>query len=247
MKTLTVRQILSLVWRPLLLAALIFAIAISGMRYQREQDLYARLPPNTQNKTPVAVGIDISEFQEEINFRKVKRQGYRFAIIRAGFGVDGTEDEKFREHVKKARAAGLAVGVYYYSHAITVEEAVQEADFVLDLLDGKKLDLPVFYDVETQRQDVLDNDQLTLVISAFLSRLNAGGYTAGVYANRHFFSTRLNLAALSASPLWIANYIDVLDYEGRYDFWQFTNEGDIAGIEGPVDIDICFNENYMPQ
>lgn len=202
--------------------------------------LNARVPKNVQNLDPVALGIDVSEWNTDIQWDKVKQDGYSFAIIRAGFGVDGTEDSRLYEHVQGAKEAGFKIGVYYYSHATTPDEAIKEADAFISFLEPFEWDYPVFYDIETDRQDHLDRDELTEIVQSFLERVSEAGYQAGLYAPKYWLEQRLNVAELEDYAIWVANYTEQLEYQGKVDLWQYSKNGKIDGIAGDVDIDILY-------
>lgn len=194
------------------------------------------------------LGVDVSVFQGEIDWEAVKAQGISFAIIRAGFrgyGEAGTlnEDEYFRQNIEGAKKAGLMVGVYFFSQAITTEEAVEEADYVLSLIDGCSLDLPIVYDPEVIKNDEARTDvcllsQFTENSLAFFERIRAAGYSPMLYTNLLAEILLYDLDRLSGIPIWFAGY-DPLPLT-PYDFaiWQYTESGKIDGISEPVDINI---------
>lgn len=199
-----------------------------------------QLPPTSQDLEPVAIGIDVSEWQEDINWKAVKRDGYSFAIIRTSFGIDDNEDNAFREHVEGAKKAGLDVGAYHYSHATTIEEALMEAEFFIELLDDYQWEYPVYYDIETDRQDHLSKQELTEIALAFMDRLSEEGYEVGIYAAQYWLYHRLDINMFEDYETWIASYTDYLDYEYPYQMWQYTDKGDVNGIDGHVDINISY-------
>ena len=197
------------------------------------------IPMNSLNKEAKAVGIDVSEWQSDIDFKKVKRDGYSFVLIRTGFGWE-YEDINFQTHIQNAKKAGLAVGVYHYSHATTIQEAIQEAQLVIQIIDDYSLDFPVFYDIETDRQNHLTRYELTQIVSAFLNTLENHGYHPGIYAAQSWYEDRLDMSILEKYPIWIASYTDYLSYEGKYDYWQYTSEGSVKGVHGYCDINIQY-------
>lgn len=198
------------------------------------------LPQNSQNLRAFALGIDVSEWQENIDWEKVKAAGYDFAIIRTSFGIDGQEDALFREHVQNAKAAGLDVGAYHYSHATTIDEALQEAEVFIELLNEYQWEYPVYYDIETDRQDHLSQKTLTELSCAFLERVSEAGYEVGIYAAEYWLNHRLDKDALQDYEVWIASYTDHLNYSGSYEIWQYCEDGQVDGIEGNVDINIAY-------
>lgn len=195
-----------------------------------------------QQSTPnIRKGIDVSEWQNELDFKKLKKHDdIQFAILRCSFGIEGTADKMFETHYKNASAANLDIGVYHYSHATTVDEALQEAATTLKMVEGKSLTLPIFYDIETDRQDHLTKTELTDIIIAYLEAIKEKGYQVGIYANLHWVNTRLEMERLSDYPLWVANYNEKLHYEGDYSFWQYTQHGTLKDYPGNFD----FNYQY---
>ena len=201
-----------------------------------------------------SVGIDVSYYEGEINWPVVKSQGIDFAIIRVGgrTWADGTiyYDSRTIEYFTEAKKAGIKVGAYFYSTAISPLEAVQEATVVLDVLKGVSMDYPVFYDTEFSgmypygRADLLDNAQRTEIIRAFCETiLNSSNYSAGVYSGEYFMNNNLDYSNISQYTIWLASYTSnnrLPNFSQRYNIWQFTDTGVIDGINGYVDMDVIF-------
>ncbi len=194
-------------------------------------------------------GIDVSVHQGLIDWEQVRDAGVTFAIIRAGLrgSTEGGlyEDETFRANLNGAKEAGLKVGVYFFSQALTVGEAAEEAEFVLELLDGEPLDLPVYYDWEERGDDSRTADPgavpLTDCSVAFCETVRKGGYTPGVYFNREYGYAYLDFVRLQNYELWLAEYGDNPTFDYHFDCLQYTSEGSIPGIETSVDMDLIFN------
>ncbi len=194
------------------------------------------------------VGIDVSKWQGEIDWDKVKNAGVEFAIIRAGYrgSVTGSiiEDPYFRINMKGAAAAGIPVGVYFFTQAVDEVEAVEEASAVLKLVQQYQLDYPIFIDTEgaggNGRADSLDVDTRTLVCEAFCRTIENGGYRAGVYASRNWYNNHLQTARLDNYYIWLAEYRSVPLYQGYYQMWQHSSKGKVDGIEGNVDLNIAY-------
>ena len=194
-------------------------------------------------------GIDVSFYQGEIDWDAVAADGVEFAIIRAGYrgysqgGV--FEDEMFRENVSGALEAGLRVGVYFFSQAVNVEEARQEAALALQILDGFALDMPLVYDWEyvkdTARTANVDRRTLTDCTKAFCEAVKAGGYRPMIYFNPTQARELVYLDELTDYPFWLAMYSDEMTFPYRVDLWQYTEDGTVPGIEGTVDINL-----YLP-
>ena len=193
------------------------------------------IPNNRLNKEATAIGIDVSEWQADIDFKQVKKAGYSYVIIRTGYGWE-YEDSHFKTNIQEAKSVGLDVGVYHYSHATTIQEAIKEAQHVMQIISHYDLDLPIFYDIETDRQNHLSRDELTQIALTFLRTLENNGYNPGIYAAQSWYEDRLDMRLLEVYPIWIASYTDYLTYEGKYDYWQYTSEGKISGISGYFDI-----------
>ena len=195
-----------------------------------------------------AVGIDVSKYQGVIDWKKVKESGVDFAILRLGLRGYGTGklamDGTFYTNLKGAQAAGLDVGVYFFSQAITPQEAVEEADYCAAALKGYKITYPVVYDWEPYDSSVdarthgLEDAVLTQCCKAFLDRVKELGYTPMLYANPTYFYRHLDMTELTGYPLWLANYVDMTSFYYQYDMWQYTYTGTVPGIDGNVDLNI---------
>ena len=192
------------------------------------------------------VGIDVSKWNGSIDWNAVKNSGVSYAIIRCGYrgSTNGSlvEDPKFRANIKGATGAGLKVGVYFFSQAVNQVEAVEEASMVLGLIDDYNLSYPVFLDVEPSggRGDKIDKDTRTAVCKAFCETIQNAGYKAGVYSNKTWLESKINVSALSKYKIWLAQYAAKPTYTGRYDIWQYTAKGHVNGISGDVDMNISY-------
>jgi len=195
------------------------------------------------------VGVDVSKFQGNIDWEKVKNDGIEFAILRLGLRGYGSgelvTDEKFYANLEGAQSVGLPVGAYFFSAAVNEEEAVEEADYVAQVLSGYQLELPVVFDTEPilyddARTDGLTPRQLTKITRAFCDRIKALGYEPMIYANAKRFTTALYLEELKDIPVWYADYQEKPIYPYPYQMWQYTEKGSVDGIEGNVDIDLYF-------
>lgn len=199
-----------------------------------------------------STGIDVSAFQGHIDWDKVAADGIDFAIIRAGlrgYGSKGSihEDDNVRKNLVGAADAGLQVGVYFYSQAITTEEAVEEAEFVLDIIKDYKIDAPVVFDWENDpgvgmRTDNLPGNVLTECAVAFCEKIKAAGYTPAVYFNLTDAYVRYDLDKISDYVFWYAQHEGVAPkFYYQYSIWQYSDSGRVDGIDGYVDLNICFN------
>ena len=190
-----------------------------------------------------AMGIDVSKWNGSIDWKAVKNSGISYVIIRCGYRGSSAGslivDPKFASNIKGASAAGLKVGVYFFTQAIDEVEAVEEASFVLDQIKGYKISYPVFLDVEGSngRGDKISKETRTAVIKTFCETIKRAGYTPGVYANKTWLNEKMNASQLSAYKIWLAQYASAPTYTGRYDLWQYSSKGKVSGISGDVDLD----------
>ena len=192
------------------------------------------------------VGIDVSKWNGKIDWNAVKNSGISYVIIRCGYrgSAQGSliEDPKFETNIKGATAAGLKVGVYFFSQAVDETEAVEEASMVLDQIRNYKISYPVFLDVEASggRADKIDKATRTAVCKAFCQTIQNSGYTAGIYANKTWLESKIDTGSLSAYKIWLAQYAAKPTYKGRYDLWQYRSTGSVSGISGNVDFNISY-------
>ncbi len=191
------------------------------------------------------MGIDVSKWNGSINWSTVKNSGVSYVIIRCGYRGTSTgaliEDPKFKSNISGAISAGLKVGVYFFTQATSQVEAVEEASMVLTLINGYKISYPVFLDVESgSRANGLDAGTRTTIIDTFCKTIQSSGYTAGVYANKTWLSTKMNAGALSNYKIWLAQYAEKPTYTGRYNMWQYTESGTVSGISGKVDMNLSY-------
>lgn len=193
-------------------------------------------------------GIDVSSHQGEIDWEAVADSGVEFAIIRAAFRgyTEGTlnEDVNFHQNIQGALDAGLDVGVYVFSQAITEEEAIEEAELALAMAEEYRLTLPIVFDWEnvsssTARTAGLSIEALTDCAIAFAERVERGGYDAAIYFNQHIGYVRYDLSRLTDYIWWLADYNTVpAFYYGGWELWQYTSSGKVPGIRGSVDLNV---------
>ena len=187
-------------------------------------------------------GIDVSKWNGSIDWKAVKNSGIEYVIIRCGYRGSSQgmliEDPKYQSNIKGATEAGLKVGVYFFTQAISEAEAVEEASMVLEQVKNYKITYPIFLDVEASggRADGIDKDTRTAVCKAFCQTIQSAGYTAGIYANKTWLETKMDAGALSAYKIWLAQYAAEPTYGGRYDMWQYQATGKVSGISGDVDM-----------
>ena len=198
-------------------------------------------------------GIDVSQHQGAIDWKKVAEDGVQFAFIRAayrGYGTSGrlVGDANFEANIKGALENGIKVGVYVYSQAITPEEAVEEANFVLERIAPYHVECPVVFDVEMAydsqgndgRMNLISVEDRTNHVRLFCQTIENAGYTPMIYYNTQMGAMKLDLAALEDYDKWFAAYTDDFYYPYAYDVWQYSSTGTVAGIKGKVDLNISF-------
>ncbi len=196
-------------------------------------------------------GIDVSKYQGEIDWTKVKEQGVQFAFLRAGYRGYETgaimEDEFLQSYLEGATEADIPVGLYFFSQAVSVEEAIEEADFAIDAAAGYDIQYPIVFDMEeiadgAYRTETLTASQITDIAIAFCERVRERGYTPMIYGNVGFLLGRMELSRLQQYDIWFAQYRDMPYFPYQFSMWQYTAQGSIDGIAGDVDINIGFKD-----
>lgn len=194
-------------------------------------------------------GIDLSVFQGEVDWQAVAADGVDFAVIRLGYRGYGKgalqPDERCSAYLDGAHGVGLEAGVYFFSQALTAEEGQEEAQYVLALLEGRTLELPVYFDwepisAEDSRTSGYDYAHLTDSAVAFCQTIEAAGYEAGVYINRQQGYYHYDLSRIEDYALWVADYNAYPDFYYRFDMWQYTANGQVDGIDIQVDENLLF-------
>ena len=214
--------------------------------FQRNGDRWAYVVDGEERSK---VGIDVSESQQWIDWQAVAEDGIDFAMIRVGYrgATEGDlyTDEYFSYNLEAAQAAGIDCGVYFFSQAITVDEAIEEADYVLELLGDTKLAYPVAFDSEefavegvTSRIAGLTRDEMTSVAEAFCNRVQQAGYDTMIYGNAYDLA-RYNKGNWESSGIWWAEYDEpVPSVTSEIRMWQYANSGQVAGIDTRVDMNL---------
>ena len=189
--------------------------------------------------------VDISEFQQNIDFNKMKNDGIKAVIIRAGYGREVSQkDSMFESHYKNAKNANLKIGVYWYSYADSVNDAEKEARACLECIKSKSLDMPIYYDLEDSSQTKLGKAKLTEIAERFCETIKKSNYRAGVYANLNWFNNYLDYDKLKAKySIWLAQYNDKAELD--CDIWQNHSTGRVSGYGGNIDTNIIYNENVF--
>ena len=205
-------------------------------------------------------GIDVSSYNGVVDWKQVANSGIDFAMIRIGYrGYRNPVlvlDTQALYNLREAKSAGLKIGVYFFSQAVDLAEAQEEALWVVSQLhqNGIQLDYPVAIDSEDTgarsqgylpgRADLLDKDTRTMICRAFCDVINYQGFTPAVYASKNWFNEKLNFSELSNYDIWVAHHTDdeniVTDFSGDYEIWQYTDGGNVSGVPSSVDINICY-------
>ncbi len=216
---------------------------VDGKLYYRSVD----------GRTARSIGLDISCYNEFVDFDALREQGIDFVILRVGGRGWGSGniylDTSFYKYFIEAREAGLKVGVYFYSTATSLSEAAEEAKFIADMLNGAPLELPVYFDSEYSgsypygRADRLSPALRQAILTVFADTLKQRGYETGFYSGTYFIQEELSYQIIAPYSVWIANYtannaLPSVNY--KYDLWQYTESGRISGISGTVDINVVF-------
>jgi len=186
-------------------------------------------------------GIDVSKWQKDIDFNKVKASGISFVIIRAGYGKEiSQKDPYFEKNYAKAKAAGLHVGVYWYSYADTIDAAKKEAATCLATIKGKQLEYPVYFDVEEKQQFAKGKNFCDSIITTFCNAIEKAGYYAGLYMSTSYLNNYVSKAVRERYTVWVAQYGKKCSYNGPYCIWQYSSKGQVPGVAGNCDMNECY-------
>ena len=187
-------------------------------------------------------GIDVSTWQGNFNFKQASNEGVKFAILRGAY--NRSKDNRFEEYYKNAKAVGLNVGVYQYSMATTVDEALTEAKFLENnILKGKKFELPIYYDIEDNVQKNLSKNQVSNIAKTWLDYLEGKGYFVGIYSSKSFLEVYLNEDIRIDYSIWVAQWATECTYQGPYGMWQFGGETNLIRTNKVAGV-VC-DQNYM--
>ncbi len=194
-------------------------------------------------KENTSIGIDVSSWQNNIDWKKVKETGVEFVMIRIGFGHttkgEIVLDSTYLDNIKGAKEAGLKVGLYFYSYASNKKEAKTQARWIIDTLDGESLDLPIAFDWEDWgdfNSYKVSFKTLSSIADTFIKEVEKNGYDGMLYGSAYHLKTMWK----SKQRTWLAYYTDKNDYTGKYEMWQLSSRGNVRGIETPVDINILY-------
>lgn len=195
------------------------------------------------------VGADISKFQDYVDFVKLKKAGIDFVMLRVGFRGYSTGqlvlDDYFLDNIKRATDAGLEAGVYFFSQAITKEEALEEANMVLENIKDYNVTYPVaFYmdsvENDTARIDDLSKTERTAITKTFLDTIKDAGYNPIIYGDKEWLIKKIDMSKLTAYDVWLSQITDVPDYPYKFTMWQYCTDAIVDGIAGYADLNISF-------
>lgn len=186
-------------------------------------------------------GIDVSSWQGDIDFAKVKASGIDFVIIRAGYGKRTSQKDKcFEQNYSRAKAAGLHVGAYWYSYAQSAADAKREAQACITTLKWKQFDYPIYFDIEERSQISRGRDFCSALISAFCNEMEGNGCFAGFYTSASYAKNVVSETVSKRYAAWIAQWASQLTYTGQCGLWQYSADGEVDGIQGNVDMDYAY-------
>lgn len=195
------------------------------------------------------VGADISKYQDYVDFVKLKKAGVDYVMLRVGARGYGSGqlvlDEYFQDNIRRANDAGLKIGLYFYSQAVSVEEAVEEANMVLENIGEYQITYPVAFDMEyvendTARVENLSKSEKTTITKAFLDTVKDAGYIPMIYGTKEWLIKRIDMSKLTEYDVWLSQQEDIPDYPYRFSMWQYSTSATIDGIAGYADLNISF-------
>lgn len=195
------------------------------------------------------VGTDISKYQDYVDYVKLKKAGVNFVMIRVGARGYGTGqltiDDYYLDNIKRASDAGLDIGLYFYSQAVTAEEAVEEANFVLTNIGDYKITYPIVLDMELFTNDIcrvenLSRDERTTISKKFLETIKTAGYIPMIYGNKEWLIKKIDLSKLTDYDVWLSQPGDIPDYPYKFTMWQYSTSTSIDGIAGYANMNISF-------
>ncbi len=203
-------------------------------------------PPKADPVPPVLLGIDVSQWQGDIDWVKFRDENdLAFAVLRAGYGrYTSQTDKKFYQNYEGAKAAGVPLGAYWYSYAMSPEEAIQEAHVCAEVIKGCSFEYPIAFDFEEPKQLALPTAQIDAIITAFCTEMESMGYYTTLYCSSYYLNNKVGAGVRSRFDVWVAHYnVSKPSYTGSYGMWQYGTATGINGISGAVDMNYCY-KNY---
>ena len=196
-------------------------------------------------------GIDVSEFQGKIDWAKVKNAGVEFALLKLGniYDYDANyKDSKFETNYKNAKAQGIKVGAYIYNYCNTVDTLKKGLKWAFEKLENKKLDMPIYLDMEDKDIQGESKATLTKQVNEFAKYVEGEGYRAGVYANVNWLKNELTPTDFNKDvSVWVAQYYKECQYKGDYDIWQYASDGNVSGVSGNCDVNYLYDESIIKE
>ena len=190
------------------------------------------------------IGIDVSSWQGNVDYKKVKDSGVEFVMIRLGYGHNKEGklvlDNQFKNNIKNAKKEGLLVGLYFFSYANTIDKVKEQVNYIVKNLDGEKLDLPIAFDWENWSKFNTYNVSLTdmkIICQTVSDEVKKNGYDGMLYSSKYYLE---QIWGIDEFDTWLAHYTDSTSYKGKYKIWQLSNRGKVPGINGDVDLDILY-------
>ena len=189
-------------------------------------------------------GIDVSHYQGHVDYKLVKAAGYDFVMINAGYGKYlQQKDLYFETNYKNAKAAGLKVGAYWYSYAISKEEAEREAKVFQQVIKGKKFEMPVAFDIEDKCQSEISKEKMGQLITAFCTSMEKAGYFCSLYSYASWLVHNVPLAVRKRFDVWVAHFdVSKPDYKAPYGMWQYTSSASVPGVHTKCDCNIAYKD-----
>lgn len=187
-------------------------------------------------------GIDVSAWQGDVDWKKVKQSGVKFAILRCGYGMDSTrqDDNTFERNANECERLGIPYGVYLYSYATNISKAKSEANHVLRLIKGRKLEYPVYLDLEDPVIEDVGRSQILRNARTFVDIIENAGYWVGIYANLNWWENYLTDPWYDTKSKWVAQYNSECQYRKDYGIWQYSSSGTVNGVDGNVDLNYSY-------
>lgn len=189
-------------------------------------------------------GIDVSRYQGNIDWKKVKNSGIKYAILKAGYGREFSQvDANFESNYSGARSVGMPIGVYWYCYATDAADARREAKACINAIKGKYFDYPIYYDIEETDTFRKGKATVSAIARAFCEEMEKAGYYVGIYSMKSALEAYFDDDVKKAYTVWLAHVdVDKSSYKGNYDMWQYSWNGKINGISGDVDCDYCYKD-----
>ncbi|MDE6424647.1 MAG: glycoside hydrolase family 25 protein [Ruminococcus sp.] len=218
----------------------VFDIYDAHINYTATTEPSANLDPSLVQRQ--SRGIDVSQWQSNIDWATVKEAGVEFAIMRAGYGRHiSQKDPTFDYNMQNAQANGIYCGAYWYSYATDVESAIQEAEVCYSVIKDYDFTYPIYFDIEDPTQVNLSTAQITAITEAFCSTLAEKGYRVGIYSYSNFLNTKIYSSVRDKYDIWVANFdVAAPAYNNKYEMWQYSATGYVDGISGAVDLDVSY-------